>query len=300
MSSTVAFLGLGTMGSGMVRNLVAAGHTVLAYNRTRARADDLALEVEIEVVDEPVQATRRAEIVISCVSGDAATYAVLLGEGGALAGTKPGSLVIDCGTTSLGLTDKLYAACEAEGVEFLDAPITGSKLGAEAGALTFMVAGLEEIVARAMPLFECMGRHTVHVSEQLGDGQRAKYCLNLSQAVVLQGLLEAYTLAKLMDLPLEKVGEIFEHSAGKTGLGTFKLPYLLAGDFEPHFRLDLMHKDLHLALRQAEDQRATLPVATAVRGLYDQAVAEGMGGRDFLAMATLLERWARVELRAST
>lgn len=293
----IAFLGLGTMGAGMVRNLVAAGHTVVGYNRSRAKADAVAETIAIEVVDAPVYAARRADIVIACVSDDAATHAVLLGEAGALAGVQPGALVIDCGTTSLALTDQIAAACEGEGVDFLDAPITGSKLGAENGKLTFMVGGHEEVLARATPLLDVMGKHTVHVGERIGDGQRAKYCLNMAQAVILQGLLEGYTLAKLLDIPLEKVGEVFENSAGKTGIGTFKLPYLLAGDFEPHFRLDLMHKDLHLALRHAEAERVPLPASTTVRGLYDQAVAEGLGGRDFLAMATLLERWSNLELR---
>ncbi|MCA9697453.1 MAG: NAD(P)-dependent oxidoreductase [Myxococcales bacterium] len=297
---TIAFLGLGTMGAGMVRSLMAAGFTVVGYNRSRARGEDLAMEFGLELADEPVHAARGANFIISCVSGDGATWQVLLGEGGALAGAAPGAMVIDCGTTSLTMTDKLAAACEQEGVDFLDAPITGSKLGAEAGKLTFMVAGEEEKVARAMPLFAAMGKHTVHVSEQLGDGQRAKYCLNMTQAVVLQGLLEGYTLAKLLDVPLEKMAEIYENSAGKTGLGTFKTPYLLAGDFDPHFRLDLMHKDLHLALSLAEAQRVPLAMATTVRGLYDQAVAEGLGPRDFLAMATMLERWAKVELRGGS
>jgi 3-hydroxyisobutyrate dehydrogenase-like beta-hydroxyacid dehydrogenase len=142
-----------------------------------------------------------------------------------------------------------------------------------------------------------MGRHHVHVGEQVGLGQAAKYCLNLAQAVILEGVLEGYTLAKLLGVPLAKMAEIYEHSAGKTGVGGFKTPYLQAGDYTPHFRCDLMHKDLHLALAEAEDRRVPLPAATTVRGIYDQAVAEGLGGEDFLALAKLLERWARVSLR---
>ncbi|NVB42105.1 NAD(P)-dependent oxidoreductase [Pseudenhygromyxa sp. WMMC2535] len=294
---TIAFLGAGTMGAGMIRNLASAGFEVVVYNRTREKAEDLAHACGVEIADEPVFAARGAAVIICCLSGDKATWEVLLGESGALAGTSPGALVIDCGTTSLELTAKLAAACEHEGLGFLDAPITGSKLGAESGQLTFMVGGDESDLDRAAPLFTAMGKHTVHVGDQIGDGQRAKYCLNMTQAVVLQGVLEGYTLAKLLDIPLAKVAEIFEHSAGKTGVGSFKTPYLLAGDFDPHFRLDLMHKDLHLALAQAEAQRVPLAAATTVRGLYDQAVAEGLGPRDFLAMATLLERWSGLELR---
>jgi 3-hydroxyisobutyrate dehydrogenase-like beta-hydroxyacid dehydrogenase len=143
-----------------------------------------------------------------------------------------------------------------------------------------------------------MGKHVVHVGEQPRAGQAAKYCLNLSQAVVLQGVLEGYALAKTLGIPLAALAEIFEHSAGKTGVGTFKTPYLLRGELDdPHFRLDLMAKDLHLGLGEAQARRVPLPAAQTVRLLYDQAVAEGLGDRDFLATARLLERWIGAPLR---
>ena len=213
-----------------------------------------------------------------------------------LASLPTGSSLIDCSTTSFALTHRLDAASQARGVEFLDAPITGSKLGAANARLTFMVGGPSSRVERVQPLFEAMGRHVVHVGERVGQGQAAKYCLNMTQAIVLEGVLEGYALGRALDVPLAKLAEIFENSAGKTGVGSFKTPYLQARDFEPHFRLDLMHKDLHLALREAEDRRMPLPAAQTVRTLYDQAVAEGMGPRDFLAMVELLERWGRIRV----
>lgn len=305
--TSIAFLGLGTMGLGMARQLAEAGHRLTVYNRTRSVAEDLAAALDggtpggaqIEVVDEPVFAARRAEVVIVCVANDAATRAVMLGEGGALAGLGEAALVLDCGTSGLGLTAELAAACELEGADFLGAPITGSKLGAEGGQLTFMVGGSNAAVARAEPLFSVMGRHVVHVGEDPGDGQRAKYCLNMTQAVMLEGILEGYTLARLLGIAPAKLAEVFEHSAGRSGVGSFKTPYLFAGDYTPHFRLDLMHKDLHLALGEAKARRVPLPAATRVRELYDQAVAEGLGGDDFLALAKLLERWAGVQLRGA-
>ena len=301
--SRIGFLGIGTMGAGMVRNLVAAGHEVAAWNRTRARVDALAGELDgLEVAASPAAAARGAEIVILCVASDDAVselvFGPITGDGeGVLAAMDAGALLLDCGTTGRVLTDRVAAACQTRGVGFVDAPITGSKLGAEGGRLTFMVGGPRELVDRAAPLFEVMGRHFVHVGERVGQGQAAKYCLNMTQAVVLQGVLEGYTLARLLDVPLAKMAEIFENSAGKTGVGSFKTPYLQAGDYTPHFRADLMHKDLHLALAEAEARRVPLPAATTVRGLYDQAVAEGLGEQDFLVLATLLERWSKTELR---
>jgi len=295
--SSVAFLGLGTMGSGMVRNLVKAGYEVIVWNRTRARSEPLAAELGVRVVDVPIDAARAAGLVILCVSGDDAVHELVFGDHGVLLGLGQGDLLIDCGTTGRELTQTIDAACSDRRAGFLDAPITGSKLGAEGGRLTFMVGGPRELFERAQPLFEAMGRHHVHVGELVGLGQSAKYCLNMAQAVILQGVLEAYTLAKLLGVPLAKMAEIFEHSAGKTGVGGFKTPYLQAGDYTPHFRCDLMHKDLHLALAEAERRRVPLAAATAVRGLYDQAIAEGLGDQDFLVLATLLERWAKIDLR---
>jgi 3-hydroxyisobutyrate dehydrogenase-like beta-hydroxyacid dehydrogenase len=298
--SSIAFLGLGTMGAGMVRNLVAAGREVIVWNRTRSKAEVLSAELNesgIEIAARPIDAARAAETVILCVSGDEAVHELVFGAEGILPGLSEGDLLIDCGTTSQALTRSLELACAERRVGCLDAPITGSKLGAEGGRLTFMVGGPTPLVERATPLFEIMGRHHVHVGERVGLGQAAKYCLNMTQAVMLQGLLEGYTLAKLLDVPVEKMADIYAHSAAHSGIGAFKTPYLQAGDYSPHFRLDLMHKDLHLALEAAERRRVPLATASTVRGIYDQAVAEGLGERDFLAVATLLERWAKLSLR---
>jgi 3-hydroxyisobutyrate dehydrogenase-like beta-hydroxyacid dehydrogenase len=294
----VAFLGLGTMGAGMARNLLAREHVVVGWNRSRDKAEALR-EHGLALADTPAAAAREAEAAILCLTDDAAVEQVVLGEQGVLAGLPSGALLIDCSTTSFALTERIAAAAAARNVAFLDAPITGSKLGAAGARLTFMVGGPPEHVARAQPLFEAMGRHVVHVGERVGQGQAAKYCLNMTQAIVLEGVLEGYVLAQALDVPLAKMAEIYENSAGKTGVGSFKTPYLEARDFSPHFRLDLMHKDLHLALREAEDRRMPLPAAQAVRVLYDQAVAEGMGPRDFVAIVQLLERWAGVVLGAS-
>ncbi|MFV8756755.1 NAD(P)-dependent oxidoreductase [Nannocystaceae bacterium ST9] len=290
----VALLGLGTMGAGMARNLIAAGHALAGWNRSRSKAEALTGE-GLRLAETPADAARGVDAAILCLTDDAAVERVAFGEDGVLSVLARGSLLIDCSTTSFAQTHRLDAACRERGVEFLDAPITGSKLGAENARLTFMVGGPSERVERARPLFAAMGRHVVHVDERVGQGQAAKYCLNMTQAIVLEGVLEGYTLGRALGVPLAKLAEIFENSAGKTGVGTFKTPYLAARDFEPHFRLDLMHKDLHLALREAEDRRMPLPAAQAVRVLYDQAVAEGMGPRDFLAIVQLLERWGRIE-----
>jgi 3-hydroxyisobutyrate dehydrogenase-like beta-hydroxyacid dehydrogenase len=289
---SVGFCGLGTMGSGMVARLLGAGVAVTAWNRDPQRARALA---PARPADTP--AGTAADVVFLCVADDAAVREIAFGEHGVLGALARGAVLVDCGTTSLSLTAELDAAAQARGATFLDAPITGSKLGAENGTLTFMVGGPGTALERIAPLLAVMGKHTVHVGETAGLGQAAKYCLNLSQAVVLEGVLEGYVLAKKLGVPLPRMAEVFEHSAGRTGVGAFKIPYLLRGDFSPHFKLWLMHKDLHLALGEASRMRLALPLARSVCTLYDQGVAEGLGEQDFLALARLLERWAGIELR---
>jgi 3-hydroxyisobutyrate dehydrogenase len=294
---TVAFCGLGTMGAGMVRNLLGAGFRVIGWNRTAARASALVGE-GMRVAASPREAATGVDAVVLCVADDEAVREVALdARTGALAGIGEGSLVVDCSTTGLSLTRELADEVHERGGAFLDAPITGSKLGAEGGKLTFMVGGAREHVERARPVFEATGKHVVHVGEQIGAGQSAKYCLNMTQAVVLEGVLEGYALAKKLGVPVAKLAEVFDNSAGKTGVGSFKTPYLQAGDYSAHFKLWLMHKDLHLALGEASRLRLPLPLARAVCTLYDQGVAEGMGDEDFLVLARLLERWGHLSLR---
>lgn len=285
------------MGEGMVRNLIQAGFAVTGWNRTAAKAKPLEAD-GMAVAQTPVEAAQGADFVVLCVSNDEAVRELVLDPArGILGALGAGTLVIDCGTTSQETTAEVAAAVAERGARFIDAPITGSKLGAAGGKLTLMVGGPADDVTRAQPLFDAMGKHTVHVGEAIGMGQRAKYCLNMTQAVVLEGILEGYALAKTLGVPVAKMAEILDNSAGKTGVGGFKTPYLQAADYEPHFRLDLMHKDLHIALGEAARARLPLPAARAVLTLYDQGVAEGLGPRDFLVLAQLLERWGGIALR---
>ncbi len=293
---TIAFLGLGTMGGPMAGHLARAGHAVRGWNRTPGRHRDLDDLATFERAKTPAAAVAGAEVVMTCLSDDAALAAVLDG-GGVWDALGEGTVLVDCGTTSLETTRRLAERTAERGARFVDAPVTGSKLGAERGTLTFMVGGAGRDVAALRPLFDAMGRCVVHVGEAPGAGQAAKICLNMVQAVMLEGIVEGLVLARRLGVPLPRLLEVFENSAARSGIGSFKAPYLLRGDFEPHFRLDLMHKDLHLALGEAAARRVPLPAARNVVSIYDQAAAEGLGGEDFLATAKLLERWAGVDLR---
>ncbi|MDP9001053.1 MAG: NAD(P)-dependent oxidoreductase [Myxococcota bacterium] len=295
---TIGFVGLGTMGTGMVRNLLKAGFAVTGYNRTPERALPL-VAAGMRSVASPALAVAGARFVVVAVSDDAAMRAVADGDDGLVGALSRGTVVINCGTHGLDLTAAIVADVRDKGAEYLDAPVTGSKLGADNATLTFMVGGASHVVESAKPLFSAMGKHVVHVGETPGLGQSAKYCLNMSQAVTLQGALEAWGLALRLGVSLEIMLDLFQKSAAGSGVSTFKGPYLMKEDYEPHFRLDLMQKDLHLAIEEASRRRLALPAASSVVGVYDQAAAEGLGSRDFLATATLLSKWLGVNWRPS-
>lgn len=290
----VALIGLGTMGRGMALTAARHGLRVQAWNRTRAVVEGLreeasTLEGEIVVAASPAEATRGAAVVLTCVANDDALEEVSVGAEGLVDVLTDGHVWIDCGTTGLDLTGRLARAAEARGAGFLDAPITGSMLGAAGGTLTFMVGGAAATLARVRPLLEILGKHVVHAGEAVGDGQRIKYCLNMTQSVVLQGVLEGYALACSLGLEVSTLAEVFEHSAGKTGVGSFKTGYLQRRDFEPHFKLGLMHKDLGLALDAAKAAGTKLPLSEQVIAVYQRAVEAGLGDEDFLATVKLLE-----------
>lgn len=285
----LGIVGLGTMGAAMASNLLAAGHSVTAYNRTKEKLARLEGE-GIRVATSPRELASRSEWIFTVVSDDAALESICNGDDGIFAGLRPDSILVDCGTTSIDLTESLVARARERGAHFVAAPMTGSKLGAERGTLTFMLGGPAEIVARGKPLFLAMGKHVVHVGERAALAQAAKICLNLSQAITLQGMLESFGLARRLDVPLDAMEELFEHSAARSGVGSFKAPYLRNEDFDPHFRLDLMHKDLALAMGEAGVRGLDLPAAEAVIATYRKAIAEGFGTEDFLATARILGR----------
>ena len=290
------------MGAGMSENLLKAGFPCNLWTRnetTRQEFGDRLLSTYPQLTISPSasQATKDAQIVILCLSDDNAILDVISEvEKQHSFFLHQESLLIDCGTTSQPLTHELSKKASENGAYFIDAPITGSKLGAKHGTLTFMVGGAADQVERARPLFEAMGGHIVHVSSSVGSGQAAKYCLNMAQAVVLQGVLEGYALAAIQNVPLEKFTEILEHSAGKTGVGSFKSSYLFKGDLSAHFKLKLMYKDLRLALSQASQENCVLPTSECVAKQYAQAIDDNLGELDFLAMAKMVEKSARVKL----
>jgi 2-hydroxy-3-oxopropionate reductase len=289
----VAFLGLGIMGRSMAANLVKAGHEVSVWNRSGGK------EVEgARTASSPADAAQGAEVVWMCVSDTKAVESVLFGENGAEASLTQGMIIADSSTISPLATQQFAKRVKARGVDYVDAPMTGSKIAAASGSLIFMVGGDEAVIARLQPLFDAMGKQVFHMGET-SKGQATKLVMNLQIALIYEGFAEALTLATKLGVGADKLIPLVQASMVRSGVVEYKAPFILKRDFSANFPLRLMLKDIHLALEAARESRVRLPGLEAVEEVYDVAAEEGQRDLDYAATLMLLEKWAGVEVKGS-
>ncbi len=290
----VAFLGLGIMGRPMAANLVKAGHEVSTWNRSKGK------EVEgARAAASPAEAARGAEVVWMCVSDTEAVEQVLFGPKGVETGLEQGGVVVDSSTIAPAATLRFAERIRGKGCDYVDAPVTGSKIGAESGQLIFIVGGAEGTVERLKPLFSAMGKLMVRVGET-GQGQSAKIAMNLMIALTYEGFAEGLTLATKLGVKAEKLLELVNASMVRSGVVEYKAPFVLKRDFSPNFPLRLMHKDIHLMLEAAREARIKLPALETVEEIYEIATDEGQAELDYAATLALLEKWAGVEVKGTS
>jgi len=291
----VAFLGLGIMGRSMAANLAKAGHEVTVWNRTSGKE-----EVEgARTAASPAEAARGVDVVWMCVSDTKAVENVLFGEQGAQKSLTEGMIIADSSTISPSATRQFAERVRAKGVQYVDAPMTGSKAGAANGTLIFMVGGEESAIEKLKPLFAVMGKKVFQMGET-GKGQATKLVMNLQIALIYEGFAEALTLATKLGVDVEKLVPLIQSSMVNSGVVEYKAPFVLKRDFSPNFPLRLMHKDLKLALEAAKELRVRLPGLETVEEIYDVADEDGHGDLDYAATLTLLEKWAGVEVKGAS
>ncbi len=289
----VAFLGLGIMGRSMAGNLAKAGHEVAVWNRSAGKDVEGA-----RTAATPADAAQGAEVVWMCVSDTKAVENVLFGENGVEASLTPGMIIADSSTISPSATERFAARVKARGVDYVDAPMTGSKIAAAGGSLIFMIGGDETVLARLTPLFDAMGKQVFHMGET-GKGQATKLVMNLQIALIFEGFAEALTLATKLGVELERLLPLVQASMVRSGVVEYKAPFIMKRDFSPNFPLRLMLKDIRLALAAAKESRVRLPGLEAVEEVYDVAAEEGQSDLDYAATLTLLEKWAGVEVKSA-
>lgn len=291
----VAFLGLGIMGRSMAANLVKAGHEVAVWNRTAAAENGVE---GARRAASPADAVQGAEVVWMCVSDTKAVESVLFGPEGAAHALAADAIIADSSTISPSATCRFAERLKARGIDYVDAPMTGSKIAAAAGSLIFMVGGDDAALARLQPLFQAMGKQVFHMGET-GKGQATKLVMNLQIALIFEGFAEALTLGAKLGVDVEKLLPLIMASMVRSGVVEYKAPFILQRDFSPNFPLRLMLKDIRLALDAAKESRVRLPGLEAVEEVYDVAAEEGQQDLDYAATLTLLEKWAGVEVKAA-
>jgi 3-hydroxyisobutyrate dehydrogenase-like beta-hydroxyacid dehydrogenase len=276
----------------MAANLVKAGHEVAVWNRTPKNVEGA------RTAESPADAANGAEVIWMCVSDTRAVEGVLFGPQGVESSIGAGAIVVDSSTISPSAELQFAERLRAKGVDYVDAPMTGSKVAAENGTLIFMVGGDEAVLAKLEPLFKAMGRQVFRMGET-SKGQAAKLVMNLQIAVIYEGFAEAVTLATKLGVDVEKLLPLIQASMVRSGVVEYKAPFVLKRDFTPNFPLRLMLKDIHLALAAAKEARVKLPALETVEEIYEMAAEEGHEDLDYAATLTLLEKWAGVEVKGA-
>jgi 3-hydroxyisobutyrate dehydrogenase-like beta-hydroxyacid dehydrogenase len=280
------------MGHAMATNLVTAGHEVTVWNRTPGRLVEGA-----GVAPTPAAAAQGAEVVWLCVADTAAVESILLGSDGVESSLTEGMIIADSSTISPSATMKFAERLRNKGVAYVDAPMTGSKIGAANGTLIFMVGGDEAIIERLKPLFAAMGKKIFRMGET-GKGQATKLAMNLQIAMIFEGFAEALTLATKLGVDPRQLVSLIEATMVRSGVVDYKAPFILQRDFTPNFPLRLMHKDIRLTLEAAKEARVKLPGLEAVEEIYELTAEDGHQDLDYAATLTLLEKWAGVQVKS--
>jgi 3-hydroxyisobutyrate dehydrogenase-like beta-hydroxyacid dehydrogenase len=293
--TTVGFLGLGIMGSRMAANLQRQGFPVTAWTRTPGKAQAWASEHGAAAAATPAEAAAGADVVISMVVDGAQVESVLLGEGGAADGARPGSLFVDMSTIAPGDARRIGAGLAQRGIAFADAPVTGSSPRAEDGTLTIMAGGEAADVERARPLLDAMGELVVHVGP-LGHGQTIKLINNAVAAANAATVAQALVVGAAAGVDLGALEQIVGAGSGASAMLSLKAGPMRAHDYTTLFKTDHMLKDVRLCLEEAQADGVPFPAAADARDALVAASGRGFGDQDFAAIVEAFEGLAGLRI----
>jgi 3-hydroxyisobutyrate dehydrogenase len=287
----VALLGLGTMGAGMAANLLKAGFPLTVYNRTRARAEAFVSQ-GAQVADTPSDAAGNARVILSMLADDAASRETWLGEHGALAGALKGSILIECGTVSPTWIAELADKARARGLELIDAPVTGSRVQAANGQLSFLVGGSPQAVASVTPVLQAMSKEIVHLGP-LGSGAKMKLVNNFLCGVQVASLAEAIAWLERSGLDRDQALTVLKNGAPGSPLLANISQRMAGRDYTVNFLLKLMSKDLLYACEAAAEVGVGLTTAANARALFEHAAAQGYADQDMSSVVEPLRNLPR-------
>jgi 3-hydroxyisobutyrate dehydrogenase-like beta-hydroxyacid dehydrogenase len=293
--SKLGFLGLGLMGYPMARNLLRAGHEVAVWSNTAAKAQKLADTEKGRFCATPKEVAENADVVFLCVGDTQMATEVIIGVDGIIEGIRSGSVVVDCSTIAVSQSRHIGQTLKAKGVDFLDAPVTGSTPGAESGNLTFMIGGDQGVFDRIRPLLDPMGKK-VYFCGAAGMGLQAKLTQNLILSNILMAFNEGMVLATKGGVDPKLMLEILDNSAAKSGLISYKAPFVFERNFTTNFSVKWMHKDIGLMLESGQELNVPLLLTGLTRQLFQTAISAGHGDEDICSTIKVLEEFAGVEV----
>jgi 3-hydroxyisobutyrate dehydrogenase len=276
-------IGLGAMGIGMVRNIAKAGYLTGIYNRTAAKAQQIAEELNVLAFDQPEDLAGCVDMVLMCVSSDNDVLAVVE----RLATTiRPGSIVADMSTVSCGTAKQAAAMLAKKQVAFLDAPVSGGVEGAKNGTLSMMVGGDPDVLEKARPVLESMASRIMQMGV-VGSGQATKAVNQIMAAGINQAVTEALAFAQAQKLPMDNVIDVIAGGAAGNWFLQHRGATMTQGIFTPGFKLKLHHKDLKICLDMAGQTGAPTTLIEMTLADYQQLIANGYGDEDISALYRL-------------
>jgi len=273
-----AFIGLGVMGYPMAGHMKKAGFDVTVYNRTTAKAEKWASEHGGSFAETPAEAARGADIVCMCVGNDDDIRSVAFGDEGVLAGMSEGCVLVDHTTASAEIARKLEKDANAKGIGFIDAPVSGGQAGAENGVLTVMIGGKQEAYDKAETVIESYARMQ-RLLGPVGSGQLAKMVNQICIAGLVQGLSEGIAFGMKSGLDMKSVIDVLSKGAAGSWQMENRFETMIDGKFDYGFAVDWMRKDLGIAMAEAKNNGAKLPIAEIVDQFYSEI--QGSGGNRF-------------------
>jgi 3-hydroxyisobutyrate dehydrogenase-like beta-hydroxyacid dehydrogenase len=296
MIKTISYLGLGTMGSGMATNLLKAGYKLTVWNRNAEKCEPFARK-GARIAQTPADAVRDVDLIMYSLSNDQAVEEIVFGLKGILSGSKEGQIAIDMSTVLPATSLRELEAYAERGVDFLDAPVFGSKSESAQAKLWIMAAGNKAIFERVKPVLEHLGQ-TVHYFGKNGNGAAMKLVGNLIVALELEALSEGLVLAQKAGLDLRTVMEVVNVADFRSPLLVSNGQNILKRDFSPSFALQLMLKDAGLIEKFGEELQSPLPGLRVIKKNLASAVALGFGKENASAVIKALEKESGVEVKA--
>ncbi len=298
MIKKIGFIGIGLMGKPMSLNLVKAGYDVTVYNRTPEKTKPLA-EAGAGVASNPREAAAGADAVITVLLEDHNVEEVILGKDGVIQSLSRGAVVVDMSTISPITTRKITAALEEKGIDMLDAPVSGGPIGAEEASLSIMVGGKAEVLERALPVFQKMGKNITHVGDH-GAGQVAKAANQIIVSLTLAAVAEALIFAKGAGADPAKVREALLGGFAQSRILELHGKRMLDRDFDPGSKVYTTKKDIEISMTIARKEGICLPGTAFVSHLWNACAAKGGTGWDHAAIVKILEEMSDIEVTPGT